>query len=303
MELVQLRYFLAVAQHLSFTRAAESLPVSQPSLTTHIHKLERELGVELFTRTTRRVQLTPAGEDFVHAAQNILHQVEAAAIEMQEFSGLKRGKVVLGTIPTVGAFSLPPLLARFHRRFPGIELSLQEDGTDVLLELLLEEAIDLAVVTAPEAHPSGALEQRCLVVDELVLLVPGDHSLARRESVALRELADERFVLFKSGYGLRRIVLDACREAGFQPTIALDSSQRETIYGMVEEGFGVALMPLSGLQRGSRTWQAVRLSQPHVARELSLAWKSARREPEAARALREFLLGEFPATTPAVPIQ
>ncbi len=293
MELTQLRYFLAIARHLSFTRAAEALPVSQPSLTAQIRKLERELGVALFTRTTRRVQLTAAGEDFVRAAQQILNLVQAAEQEMHEFSGLKRGKVVLGTIPTVGAFSLPPLLAEFHRKFPGIELSIQEDGSDVLMDLLLNEAIDLAVVTAPEAHPSGVLERRRLLVDEMVLLVPGDHRLAKRQSVALKELAEEQFVLFKPGYGLRRIVLDACQEAGFQPTIGFDSNQRETIYGMVEQGFGIAMLPQSGLQRGGHTWQAVRISAPKVTRELSLAWKSTRRESEAAKAFREFILAKF----------
>ncbi|MDE3075907.1 MAG: LysR family transcriptional regulator, partial [Chloroflexota bacterium] len=243
MELTQLRYFLEVARHLSFTRAAEALPISQPSLTNQIRRLERELGVELFTRTTRRVQLTPAGEDLIKASQQILNLVEAAQLEMQEFSGLRRGRVVLGTIPTVGAFSLPPLLAEFHRQLPGIELSIQEEGSDVLFDLLLDEAIDLAVVTAAEAHPSGSIERHGLVVDELVVLMPRDHLLARHKSVTLRQLAEDRFVLFKTGYGLRRMVLDACQQAGFQPTIGFESSQRETIYGMVEEGFGIALLP------------------------------------------------------------
>src|SRR5205814_427999 len=113
-------------------------------------------------------------------------------------------------IPTVGAFSLPPLLADFRQRFPGIELAIQEEGSDVLLQLLLDEAIDLAIVTAAEAHPSGTLERRCLVRDEMVVLVPPKHRLAGQDSVRLTELEDEQFVLFKPGYGLRRVVLDAC---------------------------------------------------------------------------------------------
>src|SRR5579884_3746716 len=190
MQLEQLRYFLAVARHLSFTRAAESLPLSQPSLTNQIRKLERELGVELFERTTRRVRLTPAGEDFVGAAQQILNLVETAELEMQEFSGLKRGRLVLGTIPTVGAFSLPPLLARFREQFPGIELILHEEGSDVLLQQLLEESIDLAIITAAEAHPTGALERQCLVVDEMVVLLPAGHRLANRKTVRMADLKD-----------------------------------------------------------------------------------------------------------------
>src|SRR5207244_9840390 len=119
-------------------------------------------------------------------------------------SGLKRGRVLIGTLPTVGAFSLPPLLAEFRSLHPGIDLAIQEEGSDVLLQMLLDEAIDVAVITAAEAHPSGALERRCLVVDEMVALLPDDHRLASRDSIALKELADEQFVLFKPGYGLRR---------------------------------------------------------------------------------------------------
>ncbi len=293
MQLEQLRYFLAVARHLSFTRAAESLPLSQPSLTNQIRKLERELGVALFERTTRKVHLTPAGEDFVRAAQQILNLVETAELEMHEFSGLKRGRVLLGTIPTVGAFSLPPLLAGFRRGFPGIELAIQEEGSDVLLQLLLEETIDLAIITAAEAHPSGAIERRCLVVDEMVVLLPPSHGLAGREVVSLAELRDEQFVLFKPGYGLRRIVLDACSEAGFSPRIAFETSQRETIYGMVQEGLGITLLPASGIHRGEYTWHLLGLARPTVTRELSLAWKSTRRQSEAARAFREYLLAQF----------
>jgi len=293
MELAQLRYFLAVARHLSFTRAAEALPLSQPSLTNQIRKLERELGVELFVRTTRRVRLTPAGEDFVTAARQILNLVETAELEMHEFGGLRRGRVLLGTIPTVGAFSLPPLLADFRRHFPGVDLALQEEGSDVLLQLLLDEAIDLAIVTAGEPHPTGALERRCLVVDEMVVLLPPGHGLSSRRSVALADLAGEQFVLFKPGYGLRRVVVDACVAAGFQPSIAFETSQRETVYGMVQEGLGITLLPRSGIHRADYTWQLVPLSTPRVQREVSLAWKTKRRQSEAARAFREFLLEQF----------
>ena len=293
MQLDQIRYFLAVARHLSFTRAAEALPLSQPSLTNQIRKLERELGVPLFERTTRRVRLTPAGEDFVQAAQQILNLVETAQMEMQEFSGLKRGRVLIGTIPTVGAFSLPPLLARFHRQFSGIELAIQEEGSDVLLQLLLDEALDLAIITAAEAHPSGALQRQCLVVDEMVVLLPPDHHLSNREAVTLSELKDEQFVLFKPGYGLRRIVLDACADAGFTPTIAFETSQRETIYSMVQEGLGITLLPRSGIHHAGYTWRLVPLDPPNVTRELSLAWKSTRRQSEASNAFREFLLAQF----------
>lgn len=293
MQLDQIRYFLAVARHLSFTRAAEALPLSQPSLTNQIRKLERELGVALFERTTRRVRLTAAGDDFVRAAQQILNLVETAQLEMQEFSGLKRGRVLIGTIPTVGAFSLPPILAQFQRQFPGIELAIQEEGSDVLLQLLLDEALDLAIITAAEAHPSGALERQCLVVDEMVVLLPPHHRLADRPEVALRDLREEQFVLFKPGYGLRRVVQDACSEAGFTPRVAFETSQRETIYGMVEEGLGVTLLPRSGIHHAGYTWRVVPLDPPNVTRELSLAWKSTRRQSEAAKAFREFLLAQF----------
>jgi LysR family transcriptional regulator, transcription activator of glutamate synthase operon len=111
--------------------------------------------------------------------------------------------------------------------------------------------------------------------------------------VPLNELRDEQFVLFKPGYGLRRVVLEACAAAGFRPTIAFETSQRETIYGMVQEGLGITLLPRSGIHRGDYTWRLVPLDPPNVTRELSLAWKAKRRQSEAAKAFREFLLAQF----------
>ena len=127
----------------------------------------------------------------------------------------------------------------------------------------------------------------------MVALLPDEHALADRDAVALPDLAGDQFVLFKPGYGLRRVVLDACAAAGFQPKIAFETSQRETIYGMVQAGLGITLLPRSGIHTAEYTWRLVPLEPPAIEREVSLAWKAKRRPSEAARAFREFLVGKF----------
>ena len=140
---------------------------------------------------------------------------------------------------------------------------------------------------------SHTLEQFATACHRTLKADPGP---AGREQVCalLQEmLKDEQFVLFKPGYGLRRVVLEACASAGFSPTIAFETSQRETIYGMVQEGLGITLLPRSGIHFGEYTWRLVLLEPRNVTRELSLAWKGTRRHSDAARAFREFLLAQF----------
>src|ERR1700730_11754656 len=137
MELRHLRYFVAVAQRKHCTRAAEELNLAQPALSQQIQQLERELGVALLERTSRRVRLTPAGEAFLSRAERILAEVEQAQREMQEFAGIKRGRVVIGALQSLDAFHFSALLARFHSRYPEIEIILREEANEELLEHLM----------------------------------------------------------------------------------------------------------------------------------------------------------------------
>src|SRR5579872_6523146 len=176
MELRQLRYFVAVAQKRHFTQAAQELSIAQPALSQQVRQLERELGVTLFERSSRHVRLTPPGEALLVRAERILAEVEWARMEMQEYTGLARGRVVVGALQSLEAFRFPALLARFHTRFAGIEIVLREEATERLLELLNTGQLDLTLIQImdnswPLELTTSAIITEKLLTEELVLVV------------------------------------------------------------------------------------------------------------------------------------
>src|SRR3989440_12761385 len=167
MEMHQLTYFESVSRHLHFTRAAEELNVAQPSVSQQIRKLEAELGAPLFHRMKRHVALTEAGHTFLPHARAVLQRLDAARVEIQELSGLRRGTLAVGAPPSVGTYLLPRALATFSQRHPGIALTFREAGSRTLISQLEDGELDLAIVIQPIRHP--ALETLPLLEEELLL--------------------------------------------------------------------------------------------------------------------------------------
>src|SRR5262245_9625261 len=178
MELHQLRYFCAVAETGSFSRAAENEHVSQPSLSQQILKLEAELGARLFDRLGRKVRLTSFGETFLPRAEAILQQMGEAKQEIAEMAGVEKGRVVVGVIPTIAPYFLPDRLACCSRRFPTIQVSVVEEITPVLLERLQDASIDMALLALPGPGDPFVCQELCR--EPLYLVVPRVHRLARR---------------------------------------------------------------------------------------------------------------------------
>jgi DNA-binding transcriptional LysR family regulator len=231
MELNQLRYFIAVADLLSFTEAADRLHVSQPALSHQVKRLENELGARLFDRTSRKVSLTVDGRTFLPLARSVLLKVDEAARVMDERLGVETGQVTFGVIPSIGAYVVPHILASFRRNYPGIEVLLVEAGALTLERKLLDGEVDFAIVTEPAAPE--ALDVTPLMTEELLLVVPLHHPLAERESVALRELTEESFVLLGGSFTLGTLVVDLCRRAGFEPKVAYQAGSLETVKSFV----------------------------------------------------------------------
>src|SRR6266702_4332153 len=222
MEMHQLAYFESVSRHLHFTRAAEELHVAQPSVSQQIRKLETELGTPLFHRMKRHVALTEAGKTFLPHAQAVLRRLEEARLEVQELSGLRKGTLAVGAPPSVGTHLLPAALAAFSRLHPGIALAFREAGSRTLLGLLEAGELDLAVVIQPIHHPLAKGQGR----------------------VRLAQLRQEPFVLLRGGaYDLREQTLAACRRAGFEPLVALDGGEMDSMPRFVAAGIGVAILP------------------------------------------------------------
>jgi len=282
MELHQLRYFLAVAEGGSFTAAARACNVAQPSLSVQVAKLEHELGGALLERGRKAARLTPRGELFRPRALEALRQLEQARVESDELSGLRRGTVRLGCMPTTGAYLLPPLLKAFGAAHPGVRLELREESSPVLGALVRGGEADLAIVD--EAGLGPGLASELLFSEPLLLAVPPGHALARRRRLSLSGLRGEPLILMKAGHGFRRIVLDALARAGVEPRVVHESGEIETVQALVEAGLGLALVP--SMVRKSPGPAYLDLADPSPSRSLFLAWRQAAALTTAAQALQ-----------------
>jgi LysR family transcriptional regulator, transcription activator of glutamate synthase operon len=292
MELRHLRYFEAVARLSHVTRAAAELHIAQPALSKQISQLEQELGVALFDRVGRNVRLTEAGEALLPHARTIMAQVEAARGAMAERVGLRKGRATVGTPPTVGTQLLPQALAGFHQRYPGIELRVHEAGVQTLLDLLETGLTDVAIVTLPVEDEHLTVVP--LFTEDLVVALPPGHRLAAFKSVALADLAHESWVLSPENYELRLSTLEACNRAGFTPKVVLDGSEMDTLLRLVAAGVGIALVPSLAV-KGNNELRTLQISDMEVRRSLGLVWRGDRLASPAARALREFLMGQLKA--------
>ncbi|MFG3054186.1 LysR family transcriptional regulator [Kitasatospora sp. NPDC048239] len=243
MQLQQLRYFLAVAETLHFTRAAEAAHVAQPSLSQQIRSLERELGAELFHRTRGNIALTDAGSALLPLARRILADTESARLAVQETVQLRRGRVRLGAPPSLCTSLVPDVLRVFRDRYPGVALVVREGGSRDLVRSLAAGELDLAlVITPPSGEEVPALSVTELLHEELVL-VSGADTGRRRRRVRVEELRGRPLVMFREGYDLREATLAACRAAGFEPEFAVEGGEMDAVLGFVRAGLGPAVLP------------------------------------------------------------
>ncbi|WP_328465435.1 LysR family transcriptional regulator [Streptomyces sp. NBC_00448] len=285
MELRHLEYFVAVAEELNFTRAAERLHVVQSGVSATVKALERELGVPLLDRTSRRVELTDAGTALLPKARAALDAVEDARDTVGEVTGGLRGTVRIGTLTSVALIDLPGLLGRFHRRHPDVALRLTAapTGSGGLVTSLAEGALDLAFVSLPGPPPAGVRLHE-LTFAPLDLVVPAGHRLAERASVAMAELADERFVDFPLGYGNRSVTDRAFATAGLNRQVAIEITDISTGAAFVRQGLGIALLPRFVIPARDDIRQLA-VTDADLRWPVSLAVSDTRRLGSAARAL------------------
>lgn len=283
MEIHQLRYFLAIAQTGSFTAAAEMCNVSQPSLSAQVAKLESELGGRLVDRSRLGARLTQRGELFRGRAAEALRQLETGKREIEELAGLTRGTVALGCLPTTGAYLLPQLLRAFLNRHPDVHVRLTEASSPQLGRALHDFDIDLAIID--EAGMSTGIHAETLFREPLVIAVPPNHPFAGHGAIRLQSLADEPFILMKSGHGYRTIVMDALARAGISPRIVYESDEIETVQRLVEVGLGLTIVPR--MVRKERGPAYVDIAHPTPSRTLLLASRESRELSPAATAMSE----------------
>jgi DNA-binding transcriptional LysR family regulator len=287
MELRQLRYVDAVARHRHFTRAAADIGIAQPALSHQIRRLELELGVELFHRSRAGVRPTEAGTLFLPHARRALLAVEAGREELSALTGLRVGRVRLGAMQALGHLDLAATLAGFHALNPGIEVTLSEESTLEMYDLLADGQLDLALI-AVDIEPPDGIETHALTSEPVLLAVPDGHALAGRASVRMIQLRAEPFVMFRPGTGLRTTTERVSRDAGFEPTVAFETGNLERMLALVGRGLGIALIPASSA--GDRTdIKFIRLA-PALNRTVGLGWRGGQPLTPAARALRDALV-------------
>ncbi|MGZ4200969.1 MAG: LysR family transcriptional regulator [Thermoleophilaceae bacterium] len=284
MELRQLRYFAAVAQHKSFTLAARELHIAQPALSQQVRRLEQELGVELLRRTTRRVELSEAGELALARATRALAEADALRAEVDALRGLVRGTLSVGMLPAVGRLEPAELLAAFGAAYPAIEVRLVEDTLIEALALLRADRLDLAfgLVTPDEAGEGIAGEQ--LFEEELVVIVARDHPLARRRSVRFSQLDGEPLVAFLRGSAVRQRLDAELQAAGVARAPAFESNNLGTVRALVANGLGVSLTPRSFALAEGPPIALLRVAPRTLRVPVSILYRADRTRPPAAEA-------------------
>jgi DNA-binding transcriptional LysR family regulator len=242
----RLYYFVVVAEELHFTRAAERLHIAQPPLSYQIQQLERELGVQLFKRTRHHVQLTDAGQLLLDAARRIFGQVEQTVYAVRRVGQGEVGFLTIGFIPSASNNILPIVLQAFRQRFPDVQLFLKELTPDQIVRGLHDQQIDVGMLYLP--LDDRELNTQAILREPLIAVLPATHAQAALPEVALRALADERFIVpsrYVAVPGLFSHIMEACRQADFTPKVVEQAWLMQTIIGLVGANMGVALVPAS----------------------------------------------------------
>ena len=288
MELRHLRYFIAVAEELNFTRAAERLHIAQPPLSQQIRALEAEVGVELFDRTKRPLQLTVAGHVFLEEAQRAIAQVENAVKMAQRANRGELGRLVIGFTSSMANSFLPDILRVYRERFPKVELIWKELATSLQLQALRDQQLDVGFF-----HITSWMLQEadlCSITiwhEPLIVALPETHPLANQPQVSLKALSQESFILPSRQFapGLSEQVEYLCQQSGFSPIVIQEGTMMLTILSLVAGGMGVALLPANAqnLQRKGVIYKDIIESTPTV--PMAAVW----RLDDASATLREFL--------------
>ncbi|RKN71205.1 cidABC operon transcriptional activator CidR [Paenibacillus ginsengarvi] len=285
MDIRHLKYFMEVVRYRSFTKAADSLHVTQPTISKMVKSIEEELGVVLLDRSGKHVVPTDAGEAMLQQAQLIVNAFDSLSSDLADIVQLKKGKIRIGLPPMAGARFFPKVIGEFRRQYPLIRLELIEDGAKKIAQNVESGSLDIGVVVLPT---DGELfDSFAFVRENLMLLVHPAHPLASAESVPLQALKEEPFLLFRDDFALHDRIPAACIEAGFQPNVVFESSQWDFISEMVAADLGIAMLPETICRHlDYRRIAAVKLTPPGIPWHLAMIW---RKEAYMSYALKEWI--------------
>lgn len=271
MDIRQMQYVLELAQTGSFTKAAARLHITQPTLSKTIKSLEEELGVELFNREGKRIELTDAGRAIEVQARSIVESFHNLRLELNDLTNFNKGIIRLGIPPMAGSSFFPQVIRRFREQYPGLVIQTVEEGSKKLEMKVAEGKLDMGVVLLPVDQER--FDSFTVVKEHLKLLVHPEHPLADREQVRLAELAGEPFILFREEFALHDRIISECIRVGFRPNVLYESSQWDFIYEMAAAGLGIAMLPET-ICRGLDTSRVrlLTLEEPRIPWHLGMIW-------------------------------
>ena len=285
MDWEQLDYFRTAGRLGHITRAAERLGITQPTLSRSLGRLERELGVPLFAPSGRAVVLTPYGTLFLARVERALGEIDEGRREIADLSGTARGTIHLGFLRSLGSEYVPGVVRRFRERNREVAFDFTQNNGVTLEGQLRTGEIDCCLISGPPADER--IHWRHVFDQELIVVVPRDHRLASRRTIALSAIRDESLLSFKTGHAIRTITDRLCAAAGFVPNVAFAGDESSVIRGFVKAGFGVALVPQSSVRDGL---VVLHVRTPRAVRRIGLAWMRGRYRTGAERAFEKFVL-------------
>ena len=299
MELRQIQYFIEVAKNEHMTEAAHNLHVAQSAISRQIVNLEAELGVDLFIREGRNVRLTSIGRVFLEHVQVAVQGIEKAKKEIEEFLDPERGTIRIGFPSSLAAYTLPMIISEFRERYPEIKFELRQGAYRRLIDAVIKGEIDIALL-GPVPKEEKLIKGHILFVENIVALLPSNHPFANYSSIPIDQLRNDSFVLYPKGYILHEIVVNACKQLGFQPRVSFEGDDMDTIKGLVAAGLGVTLLPEITLYDSiPRTTVKIPLSEPKVTRTVGVIIPTDRELPPSEKLFYDFLkhyyedLGKF----------
>ncbi|MGI6092681.1 MAG: LysR family transcriptional regulator [Veillonellaceae bacterium] len=283
MDIHHLVYFIEVARHRNFTKAAQALHISQPSISKMIKVLEEELGVRLFSRTTRQIELTDAGRAVLHEAQHIINSFQNLKSELSDVMQLKTGNILFGLPPMIGASFFSKIIGKFNQQYPGITIKLIEVGSRQVEYGIEDGSLDIGVVALPIVK-EDAFEMLSFVKEPLMVITPNDHRLAAKAKVSLVELKDEPLAFYREDFSLHDTIIERCSERGFYPKTICESSQWDFIAEMVAAKLGVALLPTTICRDlDPKRIKSIPLVDPIIYWDLAIIWKKDKYIPFAVK--------------------
>ncbi|MEH7120516.1 LysR family transcriptional regulator [Neobacillus vireti] len=289
MELLQLKYFQTVARLEHMTKAAEELQIAQPSLSKTIARLEEDLGVPLFDRKNRQLQLNQYGRLFLERVNRVFLELNEGKRELEEL--LERGQTQITlavSIPRV----LPQLVSSFLKTFPDIKFQQVLESTSSMKSLLEKAEIDFCISSVEIVGTDIVWEP--LMTEQIYLVVPPNHPLARRGKIYLHEVKEESFISMNTGFGFRNVTDEFCREAGFVPNIAFEGDEPVVIGDLVRQGLGVAFVPeISWLDNANPFPNKLEIIEPKCQRTIGLGWSKRRYLSDAAKQFRQYVKEYF----------